>query len=60
MKKLNHKDKFKTDIYDRPEGNHYFKRLKTTRQQKAHEALDRALKQKDFKRLRVVDEYDFY
>ena len=60
MKKLNNKNKYKQDLYEKSEGNHYFRQWKTTKQQKAHEALDKALQRKDFKKLSAVDDYDFY
>lgn len=46
--------------YDDREGGHAFKRLRTERQRKANNALDRALKQKNFDPRRSTDvDYDF-
>jgi hypothetical protein len=61
LKKQNHKDKYKADEYEKSEGGHYYRKLRTSKQNKANNALDRALRQRDFTRLRQDDdEYDYY
>lgn len=61
LKKQNHKDKYKVDEFEKSEGGHYYRKLKTSKQNKANNALDRALRQRDFTRLRQDDdEYDYY
>ena len=62
MKKQNHKDKYKTDYQEQSEhGGHYYRKFRTSKQNKANNALDRALRQRDFARIRDDDEqYDYY
>ena len=61
LKKQNHKDKYKVDRQEKVEGGHYYRQLKTTKQNKANNALDRALRQRDFTKIRTDDdEYDYY
>lgn len=62
LKKQNHKDKYKrSDLNDGTEGGHYYRRMKTTKESKANNALDRALRQRDFSKLRLEDDdYDYY
>ena len=62
LKKQNHKDKYKqTDLNEKSEGGHYYRKMKTSKELKANNALDRALRQRDFTKLRVDDdEYDYY
>jgi hypothetical protein len=62
LKTQNHKDKYKVDYQEKSEhGGHYYRRLRTTKQNKANNALDRALRQRDFTRIRADDdEYDYY
>lgn len=62
LKKQNHKDKYRVDQLERSEGGHYYRKLKTTKQNKANNALDRVLRQRDFTKLRHSDddEYDYY
>lgn len=63
LKKQNHKHKYKqqTDLNEKSDGGHYYRKLKTTRELKANNALDRALRQRDFTKLNVSDdEYDYY
>lgn len=61
LKKQNHKDKYKADFQEKVEGGHYYRKLRTSKQNKANNALDRALRQRDFTKIRVDDdEYDYY
>lgn len=62
LKKSNHKDKYNnSDSFEKSEGGHYYRKMKTTKESKANNALDRALRQRDFTKLRVEDdEYDYY
>ena len=62
MKTQNHKDKYKkTDLNEKSEGGHYYRKMKTTKESKANNALDRALRQRDFTKLNVEDDvYDYY
>jgi len=62
LKTQNHKDKYKkTDLNEKSEGGHYYRKMKTTKESKANNALDRALRQRDFTKLNVEDDvYDYY
>lgn len=62
LKKQNHKDKYKRpDMNDRVADGHYYRKMKMTQESKANNALDRALRRRDFTKLSVIDDdYDYY